>query len=255
MTKTHHFLLILLLGLAPAAWSGERVNLYSYHNHPPFVTGTRIGLTYELADYLNEKAAGAYRFEVKILPRARLNALLADWINGQCGQKDCANNWMVAWVNPRWGFIKGEQDPYAWHKLFDDSNSIISLAHKPIDYQGAQSLDGKTLLGMRGHRYVDIDARVAQGRMTRVDGNSERGNLLTLLAGRGDAALLPTSTINYYLTRDAELSRERDAFHVSATAHQVYTRFMMLPEARSDLSDLLRSAAIGNWVASESHHR
>lgn len=240
--------LILLLLVARPAAAIETVTLYSYHDHPPFVTGPHAGLTEDLALYLNSLAPDHYRFVVKLLPRARLNAQLAGWINGDCTGQDCAANWLVAWVNPAWGFIKGNEDPYQWQPLFEDSNAIVSLRDRAFEYHAAESLDGRILLGMRGHHYVGIDDRVEQGRVKRIDGNDERDNLLKLLAERGDAALLPTSTIDYFLTHDARLAPLRARFFVSPTRHQRYTRFLMLPGTRGDLLQLVRDARLEQWA-------
>ncbi len=248
---THLMLLFMCVAMARPALASDIVYLYSYHNHPPFVTAEHAGLTQRLAQYLSAQSDGQIRVEVRVLPRARLNKLLADWIAGDCPDKACADNWMLAWVNPSWGFIGGDEDPYHWHKLFDDSNSIVSLSDNPLDYHSASSLDGKTLLGMRGHFYVGIDERVKSGDITRVDGNNERDNLMKLLARRGDALLLPTSTIEYFLTRDAQLSAQRERFFVSPSRHQSYTRYLMLPQGREDLLRLLQDARIEQWLANE----
>jgi polar amino acid transport system substrate-binding protein len=225
----------------------ETVYLYSYHNHVPFVTGEQQGKTYELAKYLNSQQ-NQFDFEVKILPRSRLNQRIGGWINGKCPAAECVDNWMVAWVNPKWGFIKGPEDNYLWHRLFDDSNSIISLSAKPFDYETPKSLDGKIILGMRGHRYVGIDERVNNGTITRIDGNRERDNLKKLLAGRADATLLPTSTMDYFLNQDAMLKQHTNAFHISDKKHQIFTRFLMLPGTRRDLQELIQQAQLASWL-------
>ena len=227
----------------------ENIILYSYHNHPPFVTAKGSGLTYDLADKLNILAEGKYHFQVKIVPRSRLNYFINDWINGKCPNSQCDNNWMVSWVNPKWGFIRGERDNYLWYPLFKDSNVIVSSSDSDFDYTGPDSLKGLVLAGMRGHRYVGIDDLVASGDITRIDGNRERDNLLKVLKKRVTATLLPDSTMKYLLNNDPHISEQASQFKVSATKHQLYTRYMMLPEGRSDILKLLKSVPAAHLIS------
>lgn len=249
-----NIMLGLLIGFslcanALAASSAEQVMLYSYHNHPPFVTAKGQGLTYDLADKLNVLAAGKYQFQVKIVPRGRLNLLLKDWISGKCPTTDCSQQWLVPWVNPKWGFIRGESDNYLWHSLFTDSNVIVSNTDTAFTYEEPASLKGLVLAGMRGHRYVGIDELVASGDITRIDGNRERDNLLKVLHKRVTATLLPNSTMQYLLSNDPSIKQQASQFKISATKHQLYQRFIMLPGNREDLLTLLKSADISQLIS------
>ena len=233
---------LLILSLLASPLQAETIHIYSYHNHPPFVTGKGKGLTYELADILRREAGGEYSFEVKILPRPRLNTRIKHWISGQCQQQKCTDNWLIPWVNPKWGFIKGPRDNYLWHELFYDSSSVLSHTDNPIDYQGPASLIGKTIAGMRGHRYIGVDKLVAEGEIRRVDGNKERDNLMKVLMQRVDATLLPTSSANYFLRNDQSIKPSADKIILSDVKQQTFYRYIMLPETRQDLLDLVSQA-------------
>lgn len=228
-----------LIVSSPAYAQPEQIKILSYHNHPPFVTGEQQGLTYQLAEQLNQRAAGQYLFLVKMVPRSRLNHYLKPWIAGDCPARDCDQDWIVPWVNPKWGFIKGERDNYLWHELLKDANVIVSRSDQDWHYLMPESLKGKVLGGMRGHRYVGIDELVSNGEIKRIDGNRERDNLLKVLHRRVDATLLPESTMNYLLKNDPDISERAPELAVSAQKHQSYTRYMMMPESRSDLSRLI----------------
>lgn len=242
---TQGLLIILLLGMSQISVAGtETISVYSYHNHPPFVTGPDSGLTFDLVKELNRKAKGKAKFKVKIVPRSRLNHNLKGWINGSCPDKGCKQNWVVPWVNPKWGFIKGGRDNYLWHELFVDSNVIISRRNDDLDYTGPQSLKGRVLAGMRGHRYVGIDDLVQSGDIQRIDGNYERDNIIKLLHSRADATLLPESTINYFLARDREIQQQAAKLKIAEQHHQRYTRFIMLPETRRDLLEIVQGSAL-----------
>ena len=234
--------LILLAVLWSGSAAAEVVHLLSYHNHPPFVTAPGVGETYQLAAKLNAAAPTGWHFEVELLPRMRLNQRLQSWIGGDCPAPSCADNWIVPWVNPQWGFRPKGGDPYAWQAQMDDANVIVSRQAAPIDYQTPSSLDGKILAGIRGHHYVGIDERVASGQIKRIDSNVERDNLLMLLYGRVDAVLLPSSTVRYLLQRDPLLRDRATEFYLAPIAHQRYTRSIMLPAGRTDLQQMVRAA-------------
>lgn len=235
------------LALCASAWGQAevRIELMSYHDHPPFVTGPGQGLTYALAEELNRRGAPDFRFEVKMMPRARMNLMLQRWIKGDCPAADCPDNWVVPWVNPKWGFIKGETDPYRWQPLLDDANEIISLKARPIDYRAADSLVGKRLAGIRGHRYLGIDKLVEAGEIERIDGNRERDNLLKLLNNRVDAVLLPRSTIRFFFENDEVLAPREELFFVAEETHQRYMRYLMVPSNRGDLEHLM--VGLDHW--------
>ena len=231
----------------------ETVTIYSYHNHPPFVTGPDSGLTYELARQLNEQAAGRYLFQVSIVPRNRLNHFLKGWIQGVCPSSECKQDWLVPWVNPKWGFIKGSRNNYLWHKLFSDANVIVSRASDPLVYLSPASLKGLVFAGMRGHHYVGIDDLVKTGEIKRIDGNRERDNLLKILHKRVDATVLPASTMEYLLANDQGIKMQAEQFKVGDKKHQSYVRQIMLPETRNDLLILLKSIKLQELSASNKH--
>jgi len=231
--------LLVGLWLYGGAATAEVIQVLSYHNHPPFVTGPMQGQTYQLVRQLNALAPPGLRFQVELLPRVRLNQRLQGWIDGECPARPCDDGWLVPWVNPNWGFRPPGGDPYHWLAQAEDANVIVSRQSDPIDYQQPASLDGKVLGGVRGHRYMGIDERVAAGRIERVDGNVERDNLLMLLYGRVDAVLLPESTVNYFLQQDPTLRPHAQAFYIAPVRHQRYARSIMLPATRADLERLI----------------
>ncbi len=248
--------LLFLLGLVPVCLSqaaSETINVYSYHNHPPFVTSPGRGLTHDLVKLLNHQAQGRFRFQLRIVPRRRLNALLNPWISGRCPSKTelCRTQWLVPWVNPQWGFGPDPQRRYDWRAILEDANSIISLRAQPVDYEGPESLDGLRFGGIGGHRYVGIDERVAQGKIQRIDGNLERNNLIKLMQGRLDAILLPRSTIGYLLHRDPALDQHRARFYIAPTPHQSYTRYLMIPQGHQALARFIHQLRLDgdHWRA------
>lgn len=238
---------ILLLGLllgSGGAYAAETIHVYTYHLHPPFVIDSGGGQSYELTAQLQAAANGRFDFQVSKVPRGRLNMLLENWIDGSCakGKKGgCDDNWILLWVNPKWGFGPDPDAYFHWVKINDDSNSIISLQSAPVLYERPDSLSGLKFGGISGHRYVGVDELVASGRITRLDGSNERDNILKLYKKRIDVILLPTSTIRYFMRFDPFIPGFADQLFVAEKKHQEFTRNIMLPKSRNDLFKLIRT--------------
>lgn len=250
---THYFsLIIIITSSAQLLAAPETINVYSYHLHPPFITSPEHGLSHDVIQLLNNKADGQYQFKLQMVPRRRLNLILSDWTSGQCVAEDnqCNKNWMVLWVNPKWGFGQQATTTFQWKFLLEDSNSIISLQDHPIEYQGPESLLGLRLGGIGGHRYVGIDEKVEAGLIIRIDGNHERNNVMKLLAQRIDTILLPTSTMQYYLSQDKVIKQNKDKFFLSPKKHQEYTRNIMLSRQAIELNKFIEDIDLfdAEWV-------
>lgn len=219
---------------------GDEINIYTYHNHPPFVIDAiekGRGLTFDLEDSINRYSEGKISFAVEVLPRNRLNMKLNSWISGDCFREGtiCQNNWMVIWVNPKWGFGNNAASKFHWIRIHDDSNAMISSQKNKIAYHSPISLKGLRFGGMRGHRYIGIDKLVRQKKIIRIDGNRERDNILKLLTGRVDVILLPTSTINYYIEHDKKFVALDQKLYVAPNKHQVFARYVMIPKSNQQL--------------------
>ncbi|MBF8271624.1 MAG: ABC transporter substrate-binding protein [Magnetococcales bacterium] len=235
-------------GAPVLASEGGTIRLLSYHNHPPFVTGPEQGLSFDVARMLTAFAAGTWKFQVRIVPRNRLDLELAPWIQGRClnsgGDPGCGDDWSLLWVNPAWGFGENAGENFLWLKQFEDSNIILSRTESPVDYQSPESLAGLRLGGIRGHRYLGLDPLVTAGKIQRVDGDHERDNILKLLMKRVDVLLLPTSTVRYFLTQDATIRAAAGQIFVAPTRHQQFWRHFMIPSTRKDLEKVY-----GDWLA------
>ncbi len=187
---------------ATSLWaSPEKIKLYTYHNHPPFVTGDGKGLSFDVEKLLNKQAQGRIVFNIHIVPRSRLNVHLMDWIQGKClsPTSSCDKNWGLLWVNQKWGFGKNPDENFGWVPILKDSNAIISSTNKKITYDTPDSLIGHRFGGIRGHRYIGIDSLVKNRTVSRIDGHRERDNTITLSQNRVEVILLPTSTIHLFI--------------------------------------------------------
>jgi polar amino acid transport system substrate-binding protein len=224
--------------------AAETIHVYTYHIHPPFVTGSGVGQTFELTSQLQTIAGDRFDFKVGEVPRSRLNMLLKNWVNGECisnSTAGCEDNWILLWVNQKWGFGADPQAFFNWVKISEDSNSIISLRKAKIAYESPASLVGFKFGGISGHKYVGIDDLVETGKITRIDGSNERDNILKLYKRRVDVLLLPTSTIRYFMHNDPLISSFTSDLYVAEKKHQEYSRNIMIPKNRTDLLGLIQS--------------
>ena len=201
----------------------ENITLYSHYEMPPFVTSENKGLTYTLANKLNNLASGKYRFDVKILPRKRLDSVIQT--EGWRG--------IVPWVNPVW-FQDDKKSRYSWSKvIMRDKNLVISHQLKPISYEGASSLRHLTLGGILGHRYAEIEPLLKSKDIIRKDVTSELQNIEKLLLNRIDVLFMPQISLNFYIKNHPKFKQE---VYVSEKVRGEFDRFFLLPKNANDLT-------------------
>lgn len=183
--------------VAAATAQPQAYSLCTHYAAPPFVTGKGRGLTFDFAALLNRHLGPRYRFSVEPFPRKRLEAPRLT------PQQRC----IVPWVSPVW-FDDEARQRYAWsNPLLRDADLVLSAADRPVDFRGPESLLGKTLGGVLGHRYADVEPLVLQGRVRREDVNDEQANLHKLAMHRVDVAFLPESSHAYYRIHQPDLVR------------------------------------------------
>jgi len=207
-----------MLNLNNSEVDERTIRIYSYQNMPPFITGSQQGLTYELADYLNNKLKGAYKFIVFRLPRNRADRLIEKGAKG-----------LVPWTSPAWHGDPNESQ-YKWTPGYTkDSNCIVSSSSSPFEYNGPASMKGKTMGGLIGYYYLGLDDLSSKGEFKRVDVSNVRENISRLTTNRIDTALLTESTARY-LVKEQNL---KNKIHFSAKHHQEFY-YQMLSMANSD---------------------
>jgi polar amino acid transport system substrate-binding protein len=236
--------LLLLAALVAPQAVAETIKLYMYHQQPPFILGAEAeqrGLIYELSQLLERHAASATRFVPMIRPRSRLNLELQPWISNACpGATTCANNWMVFWVTPAWGWGPDAERRFLWVDLFADEDLIISRTNLKLDYQQPSSLIGYRFAALRGHFYPQgLEELMEQGKIIRLDGDSRVAVLFRVQQGRADVTLMQRSTLDYYLAQDAQVWRIREQLQVASKSFKSFTLQVMIPRDRPDLQQLL----------------
>jgi len=185
-------LTLIVLLLSCPLLAKEKVTVWSYYEFPPFVTSLlgKTGLSFDFVEMLNLfEDNDQYEFELKIVPRKRLDNYLA---NGNAG--------VVLWVNPLF-FNDANKTRYAWtNRVLEDEQSFVSRASDPFIFKDAKSLmqPGFTLGGIRGHMYAGIQDEIDSGLIKRNDVNQEKQNIGMLLTDRVNTFLIPYTAMRYY---------------------------------------------------------
>ena len=192
------------------------LNLLSYYDYPPFTTGPGEGLNVELQNWLRRRTDSPLEScELELLPRRRVNARVdaPGWVG------------MVPWVAPSW-FRDPERKLYVWSApVMEDEDLVLSLRRNPLAFDGAASLRGRTLGGVFGHVYNDIDPLAEKGELRRFDSFTQEANLRMLLSGRVDAVFLSRSGLPWWRQRFPEFD---ELLQIAARPRMRYQRHLML---------------------------
>ena len=222
----------------PQNTSPQNITIYSHYDTPPFTTGLNEGMNYKLATWLTHLSGGQYTFNVSVVPRLRLDRILDsdDWSG------------LVPWVNPAWFQDEGKTK-FSWSAaIMRDENLVVSHRRRPVEYRGPESLMNINLGGILGHRYIEIEALVSAGKISRVDVVSEFQNVGKLLLGRIDAMFISRSSMNYYLGTIPEFKKY---IFVAKRARGSFSRHFLMPLRAKKLSRFVNEALVQLISSSE----
>lgn len=216
--------LLLLIGFATSllAETNNKLTLYSYHQTPPFITGTQTGLTYDFANYLSRKHQGL-KIEVIIIPRKRLDRVI----------ETSPKNIIIPWVSPVW-FSPKVTDQFSWsNEMMPDASIYIWNNNTVYRFHKPQDLIGYNLGGIRGYRYINIDPLVEEKYISRNDSSNEKQLLQMLLQKRIDVGIIPFSAAQY-LMQEHGLENE---FNLSS--HHQFSRKLMIASSSPSIETQL----------------
>lgn len=203
------------------AQSAQSVTLTSYHKFPPFITGEGTGLTHDLAAYLSSRSE-RYRFTVDILPRNRVDLLLAD---GPA---------IVPWVSPTW-FGADAETRFDWSdSVLEDGSVYVWHQENQNTFGAPDDLVGHQLIGVRGYKYVGVDTLVAEGRVNRMDVATERQLMQMILFERADVGIAPASGTFFLIQQENWRQEFRTA------PHHKFQRRILMKTADTALQDFIK---------------
>ncbi|MCF2909218.1 transporter substrate-binding domain-containing protein [Pseudoalteromonas sp. DL2-H2.2] len=215
--------------------AAERLNIYVYHNKPPYITNQteQRGLYFDLVTLLNGTQSHT-RYKLVYLPRRRIERDLTEQtLDG-----------VVLGVHPVW-FKDPDKARYLWSEpLMYDTDEFVSCAGSPFEYDGASSMQNKKFGGILGYHYFRTVEPVKSGALERVNANSEEGLLELALRERVDFAIVSRSTLNYFIKKN----RWQNHFYLSKQPHESYYRAILSPRQLQPqferLSELLNDSAL-----------
>jgi len=156
-----------------------------------------------------------YHFEVTLIPRKRVEHML------DRGSLDG----ILLGVNPKWFKDKHERK-YLWSSaIFNDSDEVVSLKNKAIEFINPDSLTGMVVGGVRGFYYYGINELVTAKKAKRIDTVSEPDLFTMLIKQRVDVTIISKLTFNYMVQE----KNWQNYFHLSATPHDTYERRILVP--------------------------
>jgi polar amino acid transport system substrate-binding protein len=224
---------LALLLTGAAARAQEKVTVFTYNDRVPFVLDKdkQDGLEYRLIDWLNKESAGLYQFTLKVVTAPEAKAMVeANQLKG-----------VLLGVNPVW-FPPAQREANLWTApILWDSNLVISLETKKIEYEGPGSLEGLRLAGVKGFAYPALTAAIAADKIKRVDNGSEILALKAVAAGAADVAIVSEWTF-LYATLKGDLAGN---FHQSNKPFLAFERRILVPQAYKAVQEHLNKVLAG----------
>lgn len=179
------WLLSSLLGLSLSC-AAQTLTLYTYHEAEPFLIEGAPGLSQHFVEHFNALNKGGLQLQLQWIARPELNRKIA------------ANEAvLLLWANSLW-FEKLNNRIQVSKTLFWDSDMLVSLAEKPFEYTGPESLIGKTYTAPQGYVYFELDNLIAAAKIRRLSEPDNFSMLAALLAGKADAMMMTHSTLLYW---------------------------------------------------------
>ncbi len=235
----HALLAVLFLAACGSAQATELVRVGGAH-FPPYVikpeSEAATGLLPELLAALN-RAQGEYEFVM--LP----TAIPRRFRDFQTGRID-----MAVFENPDWGWqdIPGARIDMG----LEDAEVFVAQSQPTRSQDYFRTLAGKRLALYSGYHYgfagFDADPEYLVREFNALMTYSHDSNLLMVLRGRADIALVTRSYLGMYLERNPE---QKAQFLVSTRVDQNYRHYALLrpgaaitPERFTVLLDLLRAS-------------
>ncbi|HJV02763.1 MAG TPA: transporter substrate-binding domain-containing protein [Burkholderiaceae bacterium] len=222
----------LLPGAAMAA--EETLPAYNTYQSVPFVVGEG-GLANDLVGYLNNKLKGKYHFKLTQMPREALNKNVI----GDPGFKGA-----VLFLSPP--FVEdAAKTRYLWTQpLLHDSNAVISLGSRKLEYTGPDSFKGLKFGAVRGNRYMGLEDRFGKD-IQKEEVGEELSNIKKLAAGKIDATIMANSTFRFLMQQMGKQNAERSNLYTSSKTHMEFDRHIFVARDNPALGKELDAVVAG----------
>ncbi|ESP92112.1 hypothetical protein N483_07225 [Pseudoalteromonas luteoviolacea NCIMB 1944] len=210
---------VVLTSLKVMGAQPERLNLYTYHDKPPYIESltAKKGLYFDIVNLLNEFQPNI-KYELVLLTKEQIRqALDRDRLEGA-----------VLGVNPAW-FGDIELQKFIWSDpLFYDTDEFVSSIKTPFEYHDQTSLHGKKYGGVEGYFYPKLAEAERREKLTRVNAKSEKQLLELILQQQLDFAVVSRPTFFYFAKKNGWWT----SLSLSHQAHQKYYRALLVPKSQ-----------------------
>lgn len=220
----------LLFALSGNAWA-EKVLVLSYYDFPPFVEQNGGGLSMELCRLLEERSKGRYQFELLVVPRLRLDAMLL-----KPGRPV-----LVPWVVP--DFFKDPQRFQWGGVLMPDSVVMLTMPGRSVQLDSRSALRGLRFGGVLGHQYPfgELEKALREQVVLRADSAGPEQNYVNVVLGRVDFTIMAESTYHYLRAKDLERTRGKAEPVAQQLPSSVFHRTYFSTGAKPELAAFLRA--------------
>lgn len=199
---------------------------WNYYLAPPFVNSNKQGLAQDFVNLINKKSIDKFNFELRSIPRARLNKYLKEEQQG-----------IVLFVNWEW-MGKNAKERYLWtNQILKDQNEIISSTNRKIVFQTPFSLKGLIFGAVRGRKYKGLEPLFITNEIERYDVSKEKQIIEMLLRNRVDVTSQPRSLI-FALAKEMGV---QDRLFFSPNPLFSFTRHVMITPKLEEVSNHLNS--------------
>lgn len=227
--KLFCIIFLLILTFSAQIYSKEHISLYTYLNKPPFIVDkeNESGLSYDLVRSLNQFSTN-YTYQLVYIPKQRSINFLID-------------PGVLLWVNPLWVKDK-EKIKYAWIEDLIKDKELYITNDPSLRYKNPTSLFGKTLVGVRGYTYINLENLVKKHKINRVDVTKELLVPQMLIKNRADIGVIGMQTYSYI---QKEFPKITEKLFILENYEMEFTRSVLISKANIGIKD-----DINIWLAS-----
>lgn len=234
MTMKRLCAFVLLLALSHVAAAEEILPAYNTYQSVPFVVSDG-GMAADLVAYINGKLKGKYQFKLTEITRDALNKTVIN---------DSNFKGVVLFLSPFFVADTGKTK-FTWTQpLMSDSNVVISLGSRKLEYNGPGSLTGLKFGGIAGNRYAGLEEHFGKD-IQREDVTEELFNIKKVVNGKVDVTIMASSTYRFLLKQMGKESAGRSNLYTSSKQHAEFERHLFVAKDNAALGAELNAVVAG----------
>ncbi|NVK25861.1 MAG: transporter substrate-binding domain-containing protein [Gammaproteobacteria bacterium] len=191
--------------------STESINLYTYHQKPPFIVDNdrHEGFYFSLAELLSKENSGV-DYQLYYVPRKRLDVMLS--------RPDFDG--IVLGAVPAW-FKDKLKTKYLWSDgYFEDKDHFVSLKTQKFEHVKGRPLKNVTVGKVAGLYYKGVTEQIKRGELLSVETTTELAILKLIEKSRVDVGIISDSAFKYYQSK----GYVEHIFHLSSIPHDEFNR-------------------------------